>query len=162
MPVLIHDMSSILSNRLSNAEVHYFDNHFNLGQEWYRSKMPLTTINQLTMEKTASYFHASGVPERIHAMNTSIKLILVCREPVNRAMSEYIQFSENYPLFQYIAPNFEVNQIVGIYDCVYDSIRRHCPSYTCHFAMAHESIAGNPRRVDRFRLYHKHLIAGMV
>lgn len=35
--------------------------------------------------------HVTQVPERIHAMNASVKLLLIVREPVTRAISDYTQ-----------------------------------------------------------------------
>jgi len=36
-------------------------------------------------------FHIFQVPERVRAMNASIKLLLIVREPVTRAISDYTQ-----------------------------------------------------------------------
>lgn len=36
-------------------------------------------------------FYSCKVPERIRAMNASVKLLLIVREPVTRAISDYTQ-----------------------------------------------------------------------
>lgn len=75
------------------GEVHFFDRdeNYNKGLEWYRSKMPHSYRGQITIEKSPSYFVTPEVPERIRAMNASIKLLLIVREPVTRAISDYTQ-----------------------------------------------------------------------
>lgn len=57
----------------------------------YRDKMPHSYPGQITIEKSPSYFVTPEVPERIRAMNASIKLLLIVREPVTRAISDYTQ-----------------------------------------------------------------------
>ncbi|CRL07929.1 CLUMA_CG021026, isoform A [Clunio marinus] len=75
------------------GEVHFFDRdeNYNKGLEWYRKKMPHSFRGQITIEKSPSYFVTPEVPERVRAMNSSIKLLLIVREPVTRAISDYTQ-----------------------------------------------------------------------
>ncbi|KAG8042730.1 hypothetical protein G9C98_005370 [Cotesia typhae] len=75
------------------GEVHFFDrdDNYEKGLEWYRKKMPYSLKGQITIEKSPSYFVTPEVPERIRAMNASIKLLLIVREPVTRAISDYTQ-----------------------------------------------------------------------
>nr|CAD7414986.1 unnamed protein product [Timema poppensis] len=75
------------------GEVHFFDrdDNYRKGLEWYRRKMPHSFKEQITIEKSPSYFVTPEVPERIHAMNASVKLLLIVREPVTRAISDYTQ-----------------------------------------------------------------------
>ncbi|XP_055688624.1 heparan sulfate glucosamine 3-O-sulfotransferase 5 [Lutzomyia longipalpis] len=75
------------------GEVHFFDRDENYlkGLEWYRKKMPHSFRGQITIEKSPSYFVTPEVPERVRAMNASVKLLLIVREPVTRAISDYTQ-----------------------------------------------------------------------
>ena len=57
----------------------------------YRSRMPATLDGQLTVEKTPSYFVTKSVPHRVYSMSPAAKLIVVVREPVARALSDYTQ-----------------------------------------------------------------------
>ncbi|GBP24748.1 Heparan sulfate glucosamine 3-O-sulfotransferase 5 [Eumeta japonica] len=77
----------------ASGEVHFFDRDENyaLGLDWYRSKMPLSFKGQITIEKSPSYFVTPEVPERVRAMNASVRLLLIVREPVTRAISDYTQ-----------------------------------------------------------------------
>ena len=45
---------------------------------------------QITLEKTARYFHGRSVPQRVREMNSSIKLLIVVRDPATRIVSEYV------------------------------------------------------------------------
>ncbi|XP_055691155.1 heparan sulfate glucosamine 3-O-sulfotransferase 5-like [Lutzomyia longipalpis] len=84
-----------LHPHIQNAgnEIHFFDRNENYhkGLKWYRKRMPLSFPGQITIEKTPGYFVTPEVPERVRAMNASIKLLLIVREPVTRAISEYTQ-----------------------------------------------------------------------
>ncbi|KTG45052.1 hypothetical protein cypCar_00008870 [Cyprinus carpio] len=83
--------------RAVGAEPHFFDRNYEKGLEWYRELMPKTEEGQLTMEKTPSYFVTKEVPARIHAMSKDTKLIVVVRDPVTRAISDYTQTRSKKP-----------------------------------------------------------------
>ena len=53
--------------------------------------MPPTLEGQVTMEKTPSYFVTREVPQRVRQMNPNTKLLVVVRDPVTRAISDYTQ-----------------------------------------------------------------------
>lgn len=57
--------------------------------------MPLSRPTDVVIEKTPAYFSTEGVPERIYAMNASVKLLLVVRDPVTRLISDYAQLASN-------------------------------------------------------------------
>jgi hypothetical protein len=64
----------------------------NLGPFFHcRQQMPSTIDGQITIEKTPSYFVTKGVPQRIYNMSKDILLIVVVRDPVTRAVSDYTQ-----------------------------------------------------------------------
>ncbi|XP_063216116.1 heparan sulfate glucosamine 3-O-sulfotransferase 5 [Bacillus rossius redtenbacheri] len=75
------------------GEAHFFDrdDNYSRGLEWYRRKMPYSFGDQITIEKSPSYFITPEVPERVRAMNSSVKLLLIVREPLTRAVSDYLQ-----------------------------------------------------------------------
>ncbi|KAF7488068.1 Heparan sulfate glucosamine 3-O-sulfotransferase 5 [Sarcoptes scabiei] len=78
-------------------EMHFFDDdkHYNNGIEWYRQRMPFTAEHNVVIEKTPAYYVTESVPERIYAMNSSIKIILIVRDPVTRLISDYAQLASN-------------------------------------------------------------------
>ena len=53
--------------------------------------MPATYNSELTVEKTPSYFVTKSVPARLHNMSSDVRLIVVVRDPVTRAVSDYTQ-----------------------------------------------------------------------
>ncbi|XP_024082016.1 heparan sulfate glucosamine 3-O-sulfotransferase 3B1 isoform X2 [Cimex lectularius] len=77
--------------RAAGSEVHFFDRYYLKGFNWYRKKMPPTLDGQVTMEKTPSYFVTKEVPLRVKKMNPKMKLLVVVRDPVTRAISDYTQ-----------------------------------------------------------------------
>jgi len=72
-------------------EVHFFDNdnEYSKGIEYYHELMPETAGGEITYEKTPKYMVIPQVPERIYSMNSTVKLIAIVCNPVNRAFSDY-------------------------------------------------------------------------
>ncbi|XP_077979522.1 heparan sulfate glucosamine 3-O-sulfotransferase 1-like [Glandiceps talaboti] len=78
------------------SEVHYFDrdDRYNNGLDWYQNKMPFSSKDQLTMEKSPKYFVRPYVPKRIHDdLSPNTKLVLVTCNPVKRAISDFVHES---------------------------------------------------------------------
>ncbi|KAK3731749.1 hypothetical protein RRG08_035418 [Elysia crispata] len=70
-------------------EVHFFDRdeNFNLGLKWYKTQMPPSYSNQMTIEKSPAYVeHERSAPE-IFKMNKTVRLLWVVKDPVIRLMS---------------------------------------------------------------------------
>ena len=53
--------------------------------------MPVTRGGQLTVEKTPSYLITTNVPRRVRRMSKVVRLVVVLRDPVTRAVSDYAQ-----------------------------------------------------------------------
>lgn len=80
-------------------EVHFFDNNYHRGANWYRSFFPLDTIVRrmerdqqrrvITGEATPYYLFYPHAPKRVHATCPDVKLIVLLRNPVERAYSHY-------------------------------------------------------------------------
>ncbi|KAJ1130609.1 hypothetical protein NDU88_008960 [Pleurodeles waltl] len=66
-------------------------------REGPRDLMPKTLDGQITMEKTPSYFVTKDAPARISAMSNETRLIVVVRDPVTRAISDYTQTLSKRP-----------------------------------------------------------------
>ncbi|KAM6898036.1 heparan sulfate glucosamine 3-O-sulfotransferase 2-like [Lycodopsis pacificus] len=151
--------------RAAGTETHFFDRHYDRGLEWYRGLMPRTLESQLTMEKTPSYFVTKETPHRISAMSRDTKLIVVVRDPVTRAISDYTQTlskTPDLPSFQDLAFR---NQSLGIVDTSWNAIRiglyalhlenwlRYFPLAQIHFVSGERLItdpAGELARVQDF------------
>lgn len=72
-----------------NKEVHYFDVHFDKGDNWYRSRFPFCGQDYITGEASPSYIFHPHAPKRIAELTPSVKLIALLRNPVDRAYSHY-------------------------------------------------------------------------
>ena len=81
----------------AKKEMHFFDTDetYSKGLEWYRKRMPYAFADQITMEKTPAYFTVETVPERVYSMNHSVKMLVVIRDPTERAISDYTQIHSN-------------------------------------------------------------------
>ncbi|XP_013396027.1 LOW QUALITY PROTEIN: heparan sulfate glucosamine 3-O-sulfotransferase 1-like [Lingula anatina] len=81
----------------AGREMHFFDepDRYKLGLNWYRKRMPFSFRNQITIEKTPAYFVEEHVAGKVHEMNSSIKLLLILRDPVERMISDYLQVRTN-------------------------------------------------------------------
>ena len=77
---------------VAGREILFFTNHYSKGLDFYRDEMPCSKPNEMTIEKTPAYILSDETPERIYAMNKDIKLVLVVRDPVQRTISDYVQF----------------------------------------------------------------------
>ncbi|KAM8940106.1 heparan sulfate glucosamine 3-O-sulfotransferase 1 [Pelodytes ibericus] len=82
----------------AESEIHFFDmaDQYDRGLEWYLGQMPFSYPHQLTVEKTPAYFTSTVVPERIYNMNSSIRLLLILRDPIERVLSDYTQVFYNH------------------------------------------------------------------
>ncbi|XP_028674831.2 heparan sulfate (glucosamine) 3-O-sulfotransferase 3-like [Erpetoichthys calabaricus] len=108
--------------RALGSEPHFFDRHYARGLDWYRSMMPKALDGQIVMEKTPRYFVAAETPARIHAMSKEVKLIIVVRDPITRAISDYTQIISKTPDI----PSFETltfkNQTTGQVDALWSPL----------------------------------------
>lgn len=74
----------------STKEIHYFDTNYDKGETWYHNHFNRTkTTAKKYFEVTPSYIYFPWVPERISAYNNKIKLIVVLRDPIERAYSAW-------------------------------------------------------------------------
>ncbi|XP_054615364.1 heparan sulfate glucosamine 3-O-sulfotransferase 2 [Dunckerocampus dactyliophorus] len=109
--------------RALGTEPHFFDRNYDRGLDWYRSLMPRTLDSQITLEKTPSYFVTREAPRRISSMSHQTKLIVVVRNPVTRAISDYTQTLSKKPDI----PTFEElafkNRSQGLVDTSWNAIR---------------------------------------
>ena len=77
---------------MQEGEINYFNTNYEKGPDWYREQMPLSLVSQTTMEKSPQYFVDDKVPERVFQFNPKMKLIVIVRDTVARAVSHYFHF----------------------------------------------------------------------
>jgi hypothetical protein len=85
--------------RAATKEVHYFDLHFQRGPDWYRSHFPTRLalarlgrrlgLDGITGEASPYYLFHPLVPARLRALLPDARLIVVLRDPVERAVSHH-------------------------------------------------------------------------
>ncbi|XP_068610526.1 heparan sulfate glucosamine 3-O-sulfotransferase 3B1b [Brachionichthys hirsutus] len=139
--------------RAVGAEPHFFDRNYENGLEWYRDLMPKTLEGQITMEKTPSYFVTREAPARISAMSRDTKLIMVVRDPVTRAISDYTQTLSKKPDI----PSFESltfkNRTTGLIDTSWSAIQigiyaKHLDNWLQYFPMGQILFVSGERLIS--------------
>ena len=70
-------------------EVSYFDRHYLRGRRWYRGHFPLRAGGRLVGEASPGYLFHPLAPERVKTTVPDAKLVVLLRDPVERALSHY-------------------------------------------------------------------------
>ncbi|NER33207.1 MAG: sulfotransferase domain-containing protein [Oscillatoria sp. SIO1A7] len=80
----------------TQKEVHFFDNNYSKGLDWYRSQFPMPSREEMRSnqklvvgEASPYYIFHPLVPERVRLHFPEVKLIVLLRDPVARAWSQY-------------------------------------------------------------------------
>ncbi|KAL0983940.1 hypothetical protein UPYG_G00135000 [Umbra pygmaea] len=138
--------------RAVGAEPHFFDRFYDKGLEWYRNLMPRTLEGQITMEKTPSYFVTKEAPRRLFALSRHTKLIVVVRDPVTRALSDYTQTLSKQPGL----PSFQSltfrNSTTGVIDTSWSAVRigiyaKHLENWLQYFPLSRFLFVSGERLV---------------
>lgn len=139
--------------RAVGAEPHFFDRFYEKGLEWYRNLMPRTLEGQVTMEKTPSYFVTRETPHRLFFLSRHTKLIVVVRDPVTRAVSDYTQTLSKCPGL----PSFQSlvfrNSSSGIIDTSWSAVRigiyaKHLEAWLHYFPLSSFLFVSGERLVS--------------
>ena len=69
-------------------ELHYFDLQPNQPPDWYAKQFEHSSPEQLCGEITPFYLFHPDVPARIQALLPNVKLLVLLRDPVERALSQ--------------------------------------------------------------------------
>jgi hypothetical protein len=69
-------------------QLHFFDKHFKKGVEWYRSRFDISS-EKAVGEATPDYFCRELYARRIFDTLPGVKLVIIYRDPVERAFSHY-------------------------------------------------------------------------
>ena len=80
-------------------EIHFFDRHYDKGLHWYLSFFPEKVSNLLiTGEATPNYLFWPEIPKRVRSLFPDIKLIVLLRNPIDRAYSQWKMRNERASL----------------------------------------------------------------
>jgi Sulfotransferase domain len=77
-----------------SKEIRYFDFHYSKGARWYLAHFPLKRVSHkrgetISGEASPSYLFDPHAPERIKHFAPDAKLVILLRNPVDRAYSHY-------------------------------------------------------------------------
>lgn len=78
--------------RAKKKELMYFTKFFDEGIDWYRSQFPSLHSSEggvITGEATPNYLDEQKVPGRVYEQMPDVKCIVLLRNPVDRAYSQY-------------------------------------------------------------------------
>ncbi|TAF36090.1 MAG: sulfotransferase family protein [Oscillatoriales cyanobacterium] len=77
-------------------EMDFFSWHFDRGIDWYLAHFPPRPAGEqfLTGEASPSYFDSLAAPERLYSAFPEVKLIVLLRNPVDRAISQFYRLTE--------------------------------------------------------------------
>ncbi len=79
----------------TNGEPSYFSSkHFAYSKEAYWTMMAYSTPGQVTVEGSPAYFSVKNAAKRIKSALPNVKLILLLRDPVKRAISDYVHVQQ--------------------------------------------------------------------
>ncbi|XP_051524122.1 heparan sulfate glucosamine 3-O-sulfotransferase 3A1-like [Myxocyprinus asiaticus] len=139
--------------RAVGAEPHFFDRNYDNGLDWYRDLMPKTLEGQITMEKTPSYFVTREAPARIYAMSRDTKLIVVVRDPVTRAISDYTQTLSKKPDIPSFGSLTFKNRSTGLIDTSWSAIQigiyaKHLHNWLQFFPMGQILFVSGERLIN--------------
>ena len=102
----------------SRKEIHYFDKKHYPDHEWYKNKFP--EINgKITGESSPSYLFLPFVPYRIKETIPGCKFIIILRNPVDRAYSQYNMDNKNEISFEKLIENVLSSDV--------DKLLEECP-----------------------------------
>jgi hypothetical protein len=79
-------------------ELHYFncEARYKLGIKFYRSLFQFGTNSKLTFDASPGYLNNANAPKRIYAHNPNVKIIILLRDPVERAYSAWNMYRKMY------------------------------------------------------------------
>ena len=87
--------------RACRKEVHFFDEerNYHRGLKWYRNQMPESYSDEITVEKSPRYFVSGRTPKRVYRMSPDMKIVLILRDPLKRAISDYVHMKTRRQYF---------------------------------------------------------------
>lgn len=134
---------------IPTKEVHFFDEKYDLGSDWYRQLFTHPDAELVPGEYTPDYIASKVTIERIYKFNPNVKLILILREPLSRAHSAY-KLCQSYGRFKDVAFNAAVAKDPWIIkQSLYSEQIQHLlslfPKSSVHIDF-YEKIEENPRQ----------------
>lgn len=73
----------------NRKEISYFDEYYNRDEKWYASFFKHCAEETIIGEVTPNYIYDKNCAERIYKLTPKAKLIIILRNPIDRAYSQY-------------------------------------------------------------------------
>lgn len=70
-------------------EVDFFSYYYDFGFQWFERKFEINDRKTIAGEISPSYLHGPGVAERAAKYNPGMRVILIVRDPIERALSNH-------------------------------------------------------------------------
>ena len=70
----------------------YFNEHYDKDLEWYRQQMIPSQEGQVVIERAVGYINREETLDKLKQYNSSVKLLVMLREPVERTLSWYGEY----------------------------------------------------------------------
>ena len=71
-------------------EVDFFSYYFDRGYQWYESHFAHPQDRPVRFEASPSYLYDPRTPDRVHAYDPAMKILLMLRDPIERAYSNHL------------------------------------------------------------------------
>ena len=145
----------IFMSRIKELNFFVEDATASKGLDWYRRQ--LRGPGRICGESSPNYMkypHFPGVPKRIEAALGAAKLLVVCRDPIRRAISHFVHNvwdgRERRSFTEALADLGESNIYITTsrYDFQLQQFRRHFAD-ECFYLIEFEQLANSPRAVLR-------------
>ena len=81
------------------TSVNFFDLHYEEGMNWYIKQMPCSKPDQMIIDHSPQYFQKDYVPKRVFMFNSTMRLILIVKEPISRTVSQYMEMKSERSRF---------------------------------------------------------------
>jgi hypothetical protein len=134
----------------SRKEVHFFDSFYDRGVEWYREQFPGSEAAHAVGEATPNYMFSTTALDRIRETLPDVKLVVMLRNPIDRAYSHYWHdrargkthgdFAENVKQ-ELEDPDQQLNYIArGRYRTQIEEILRRFPASALHVEIFEDMV----------------------
>lgn len=138
-------------------EVHYFSYNYSKGLNWYKSNFPIVTKkeknNILVGEASPYYLFHPHSAERIHKILPDIKLIVILRNPTDRAISHYFHElrhnTETLPIID--ALKAEESRITPEYDKM---LNNHSYESQIHQNLSYKARGRYTEQLEQYYKYY--------
>ena len=98
-----------------NKETHFFSSNYSYGYNWYHKQFAKRFNKEILCEVDPSYMYCNEAIKRIHQYNNNSKFIVILRQPLERAYSQYLMSKyRGYEEFSFNPSDKEPNELAPV------------------------------------------------